>query len=546
MGALPTAVFAVVGLTTALVYPLVVRWLASVSEVQDFTAAQFGCAVGYGIVLSLWLAAEAGFCLFKMSPKYDPVDSESGEENSCLSPSPTGEEKVVEPVIFGVSKTKLKMLRAAGEFSLWMGYVYLCDRTTLIAKGPKEFSKARFWGLNALILVAGLFSLRKTPHGGDEPTMKPLQRDQTEEWKGWMQIMFILYHYFAEAEIYNAIRLYIAAYVWMTDFGNFSYYYIRRDFTFPRFAQMMWRLNFFVFFVCVTMNNEYMLYYICPMHTFFTWLVFFACWAGNQWNDSNLFCFAKIGVTLGLTLVLYHVPGLFDSIFGPFRWLLEFHDPLHPEITNALHEWSFRSGLDHVVWIFGMLCAFSFPWYDQVLQAVEGQPTPRRLVSKTAIVGVVLAVLGYWYANYFTLPKRSYNGVHPYTSWIPILGYIILRNMSLRLRRYSMELFAWCGKVTLETYILQFHIWMKTTGLNGSPKHLMVWVPGWYWTNMALTSAVFLFVSNRIFKLTVILRDECIPKDTRGILVRMVAAAAALAGLFGVGSYLKPVPGLAA
>ena len=58
------------------------------------------------------------------------------------------------------------------------------------------------------------------------------------------------------SEIYNAIRIYIAAYVWMTGFGNFSYYYIRKDFTLLRFAQMMWRLNFFVFFVCATMNNE--------------------------------------------------------------------------------------------------------------------------------------------------------------------------------------------------------------------------------------------------------------------------------------------------
>lgn len=56
--------------------------------------------------------------------------------------------------------------------------------------------------------------------------------------------MFVLYHYFNEAEIYNAIRIFIAAYVWMTGFGNFSYYYIKADFSIQRFAQMMWRLNF--------------------------------------------------------------------------------------------------------------------------------------------------------------------------------------------------------------------------------------------------------------------------------------------------------------
>jgi hypothetical protein len=47
-----------------------------------------------------------------------------------------------------------------------------------------------------------------------------------------------MYHYFAASEIYNAIRLFIAAYVWMTGFGNFSYYYIRKDFSMARFAQV--------------------------------------------------------------------------------------------------------------------------------------------------------------------------------------------------------------------------------------------------------------------------------------------------------------------
>jgi len=45
-------------------------------------------------------------------------------------------------------------------------------------------------------------------------------RDHTEEWKGWMQVMFVWYHYFAAKEWYNWIRIYIACYVWMTGFGK--------------------------------------------------------------------------------------------------------------------------------------------------------------------------------------------------------------------------------------------------------------------------------------------------------------------------------------
>lgn len=41
-------------------------------------------------------------------------------------------------------------------------------------------------------------------------------------------------------------------------------------FTGCRFCQMMWRLNFLVVFTCIVMRNDYMLYYICPMHTIFT------------------------------------------------------------------------------------------------------------------------------------------------------------------------------------------------------------------------------------------------------------------------------------
>jgi hypothetical protein len=34
------------------------------------------------------------------------------------------------------------------------------------------------------------------------------------------QVLFLLYHYYNAKEIYNAIRVFIAAYVWMTGFGE--------------------------------------------------------------------------------------------------------------------------------------------------------------------------------------------------------------------------------------------------------------------------------------------------------------------------------------
>ena len=39
---------------------------------------------------------------------------------------------------------------------------------------------------------------------------------------------------------------------------------------------MMWRLNFLVVLVCIALQNSYMLYYICPMHTLFTIMVYAA------------------------------------------------------------------------------------------------------------------------------------------------------------------------------------------------------------------------------------------------------------------------------
>lgn len=61
----------------------------------------------------------------------------------------------------------------------------------------------------------------------------------------------------------------------------------------PRFCQMMWRLNFLVIFCCVVLQNSYMLYYICPMHTIFTVLVYACLGIAPHLNKSPLWMWTK-------------------------------------------------------------------------------------------------------------------------------------------------------------------------------------------------------------------------------------------------------------
>jgi hypothetical protein len=169
-------------------------------------------------------------------------------------------------------------LRACVELGAIIAWLYFADRRmSAVTSGDqaggaltvKHYSRDTFFFLFATLVAVAYLSSSSSSSSAPRPSTSPsrchheapiasiLSRDQTEEWKGWMQVLFLMYHYFAAAELYNAIRVFIAAYVWMTGYGNFLYYVKTGDFSLRRVGQTLWRLNFLVAVCCVAMKNRY-------------------------------------------------------------------------------------------------------------------------------------------------------------------------------------------------------------------------------------------------------------------------------------------------
>ena len=101
-----------------------------------------------------------------------------------------------------------------------------------------------------------------------------------------------------------------------------------------------------------------------------------------------------------------------------------------------------------------MICGFLHPTFERWLKAIDDREPAVRRTMRAVLGGVAVAAGLAWYSTIYTLPKFEYNKLHPYTSWIPITAFLILRNITPSLRLKSLGLYGWLGCITLETYVL--------------------------------------------------------------------------------------------
>jgi hypothetical protein len=346
------------------------------------------------------------------------------------------------------------------------------DRAHALDKLPKLHDATFFfYATMALLILVGFGTIRMISSESDNRLdnintslinttgQKALSRNQTEEWKGWMQIVILLYDYTGTSStlwIYQVIHLLIAAYLFMTGYGNTISILESRSLS-PgrRITRQLLRLNLLSLVLAYTMGISYSSYYFAPLVSFWTLVVYLCMSILQSWNHHIHRILIKVIVCTILTTFLVTKQGVLEFLLNGIAKICS--------MDISAEEWRDRLSLDLFVVYVGILCAAVLHNLRQKHLHIESVPLKTKLLSEgiftMALVTTSIGGLFAWsYAAYYTITKQQYNAIHPSISPLPVLAFAYLRNCLKSLRsRYSLGL-ARLGKFTLETSTLRCHL----------------------------------------------------------------------------------------
>ncbi|KAJ8915862.1 hypothetical protein NQ315_004676, partial [Exocentrus adspersus] len=394
------------------------------------------------------------------------------------------------------------LFTAISRMTVILTYFFICDRTNFFMKENKYYSEFSFWLPIGYVTVLGLFFTE------DSKFTKVLHRDQLNEWKGWMQLVILVYH--------------------ITGYEQFYYVWQRNDISIVSFFRNLFQLNFMTVTLCLCMNRPYQFYYFGPLLSF--WYLMVYCFLAfpphitAQSSENNVmqyfYLLIKFICLFSVITILFMSEVFFEKVFVTRPW-----KALFVTTDDDIHEWWSRWKLDRYSALYGM-CFSVIMILGQRYSIFDDNNHSNLLSRGLALSSTLAAIIGLGSYVSFTFlchNELECSEIHSYIVFIPIVSYIFLRNISGVLRTRYSSLFAWFGEIHLELFVSQYHIWLAA-----DTHGVLVLIPGYPVLNVIITSFIFVCASHEAHRLTKVLLPFAVPNDWKLVLRNFILFLAIL------------------
>ncbi|KAI1429266.1 10 TM acyl transferase domain found in Cas1p-domain-containing protein [Xylaria sp. FL1777] len=370
-----------------------------------------------------------------------------------------------------------EFLTATRDILVTLAWCWLCDGTLQFSKLERHYHQGAFIAICLIWLVGSSSVLHKLVGAASEipwSTIKDtkkevandneenkfLSRDQTDEIKGLMQGIILLYHFNYASQtlwVYKLVRVLISMYFFLSAYGHTLYLLRTGDYSFKRVAVVLFRINALSALLPFMMGTSYSSYYFAPAVTFYYLVIYIMLRTLKQANDDPWPLGMKVLATASFTSILITTPGFLEMATDVLSTVFR--------MSFDVHELRFRLALDRYIVFVGVTVA-SLVHTATLTDAREvfttkGSPP---LFDSGRFRFWVICSAGLALFLFFTQSglssKQSYNAAHPYISWIPVLALVTLRNLYTPAQKIFLAIPAALGRISLETYVLQYHIWL--------------------------------------------------------------------------------------
>jgi hypothetical protein len=265
-------------------------------------------------------------------------------------------------------------------------------------------------------------------------------------------------------DFYKVFRVFIALYLLLSGYGHATYFLRTNDFSAARILGVILRINTLPTILALATDRPYTSYYFAPLVTFWFLAVVLTLRHRPNWNNRLELLSVKVAFAATCTHMLIHTHNILETFAAANSFLFR----------ASIDANNLRSHLstDNYAPFIGILLAAIHLHIRTLLRTPCTQLSlPASLIKRYFLIphlllsALALASLPLFFLLTHSLKTHdAYNAWTPYTSWLPALAFLVLRNATTFLRSRYCAAFAALGRSSLELYLLSQHIWLAGDG----------------------------------------------------------------------------------